>query len=246
MLAMRTYRLLVRMTINKAIICRRFDLTVRFMTVLAADTAHGTFLRNFLMAVQAFLFCRHSGNFTIRVTLETREALHPHPVHPFVFMAVQAVFFFRRKIMHLGYMAFMAFYFFHEHMPGVSIGFPHGHRALFYWFQMADSTAFPGSFPAVLLGDLALFPGIDICKKKPVLTQKVHWVADLTIYIAVRAVFPRPVRLFHNVAEFAELRVAFSELLVLVYRKNREHHHNKHQNHDQRLIRFQVPDDKFD
>jgi len=174
MLAMRTYRLLVCMTINKTIICGRFDLAVRFMAVLATDTAHGAFLRDLLVAAQAFLFCRHSGNFTIRVTPETSEALHAHPVHPFVFMAGQAVFFFRREIMHFGYMAFMAFYLFHEHMPGVSIGFPHGHRALFYRFQMTDGTAFPRSFPAVLLGDPALFAGKDISKKKPVLAQKVH------------------------------------------------------------------------
>lgn len=152
----------------------RLELGMRLMAALALEGAHDALCRDLAMAGTTFLFLRHGGSFAVHMAAQAGETLHAHAVNPFIRMALEAFFFVRGEIMFFPGMAFLAGDLFHEDMPGMAIGFAHGHPSLACSIQVTDFTTFPRLFKAMLLLDAAFVASHNIRQKQFVLAEYVH------------------------------------------------------------------------
>lgn len=159
---------------DQAFIIRWLELAMGFVAALAFQGTHDALGRDVAMAGEAFLSLRHDGRFAIHMAAQAGETFHAHAVDPIVFMALETFLFVRGKIMLLPGMAFLAGNFFHEDMPGMAIGFSHGHPPLPCRLQVADATACPWFFAAMLMLDAAFVSAHDIRQQKFVLAEHIH------------------------------------------------------------------------
>ena len=173
MLVMPADTALVGMT-DPAFLSRWLELAMGFMTALTLQSAHGALNRNVWVAGEAFLSLRHDGRFAVHMAAQTGKTLHAHAMNSFVCMALETFFFVRGKIMLVSGMAFLAGNLFHKDMPGMAIGFAHGHPALPGGLQVTGVAAFPRLFAAMLLFDAAFVSSHDISQKQFVLAEHVH------------------------------------------------------------------------
>ncbi len=126
------------------------------------------------MAGQTFFFLWHGCYLAVDVAIQTRKTFHAHTMYPFVYVAFEAVCFVWCKIMFSPGMALLAFYFFHEDMTSMAIGFSQSNATLPCGIEVARITAVPWGHATVFLLNGTSVAGYNIFKKKLVLSDQVH------------------------------------------------------------------------